>query len=63
MSSAPQDLQSDGGDRLHVVIDEHGSACWEICAGGVCLRDRCGLKLMERYRALLVSRGQAVPLS
>jgi hypothetical protein len=48
---------------LHVVTDDAGGCCWQICAGGVCLRDRSGARLMERYRALLVSQGRAAPLS
>jgi hypothetical protein len=59
----PQSLQSDRADQLRVVADDAGSACWEICSGGICLRDRSGPSLMERYRALLVSQGRAVPIS
>jgi hypothetical protein len=62
-STAPQPLQPDPGDRLHVVADAAGSCCWQICAGVVCLQDRSGARLMELYRALLVSQGRAAPLS
>lgn len=55
--------QSDAADRLRVVADDAGSACWEICAGGVCLRDRDGCRLMARYRDLLISQGRTVQLS
>jgi hypothetical protein len=63
MSDQAQSSQSDQGDRLHVVVDAAGGCCWEICAGGVCLQDRCGARLLERYRALLVSQGRPVPIS
>jgi hypothetical protein len=55
--------QSEQGDRLHVVADAAGGCCWEICVGGICLQDRSGARLMERYRALLVSQGRPAPLS
>jgi hypothetical protein len=50
-------------DPLRVVADDAGGAAWEICSGGVCLRDRDGCRLMSRYRDLLVSQGRPVPIS
>jgi len=48
--------QSAEADRLQVVADDAGGCCWEICWGGVCVRDRSGARLRERYRALLTSQ-------
>jgi hypothetical protein len=48
---------------LHVVTDATGGCCWQICTGGLCLQDRSGARLMERYRALLVTQGRPAPLS
>jgi hypothetical protein len=62
-AAAVQPSHSDPGDRVHVVTDATGGCCWQICAGGLCLQDRSGARLMERYRALLVSQGRAAPLS
>jgi hypothetical protein len=48
MAEQDQLSQSDE-DRLQVVVDEAGGCCWEICAGGECLRDRSRLELMRRW--------------
>ena len=62
MTAAAQYPQSDD-DRLRVVQDAQGGACWEICSGGVCLQDRSGARVMKLYRALLVSQGRPAPIS
>lgn len=62
MTVPDRDPQSDD-DRLRVVIDDAGGAAWEICAGGICLRDRCGARVMAKYRALLLSQGRPAPIS
>ena len=58
MDHQQQSPQSD--EQLHVVVTSEGVA-WRICSGGVCLTDASGLRLMERYAALLVSQGRRVP--
>lgn len=58
-----QSPQSAEPDRLRVVVDDAGSACWEICSGGVCLQDRDGARVMERYRTLRRSQGRLTPFS
>lgn len=58
-----QSPQSGESDQLRVVVDDAGSACWEICSGGVCLRDRDGARVMERYRTLRRSQGRLTPFS
>jgi len=57
-----QSPQYGPADELRVVADDAGGAAWEICSGGVCLRDRCGARLMAQYRALRVSQGRPAPL-
>lgn len=57
-----QSPQSGQADELRVVVDAAGGTAWEICSGGVCLRDRCGARLMESYRALRISQGRLAPL-
>lgn len=56
-----QITQSDHADQLSVVVDDAGGVAWQICSGGICLRNRCGARLLEEYRALLVSQGRPVP--
>jgi hypothetical protein len=55
--------QAAESDRLRVVVDDAGSACWEICSGGVCLRDRDGARVMSRYRDLRRSQGRVIPIN
>lgn len=62
MADALPVFQSDD-DRLSVIIDSDGSCAWQICSGGICLRDRSGPTLMARYQALRVSQGRLTPLS
>lgn len=50
-------------DQLRVVVDDAGGVSWEICSGGVCLQDRNGARVMERYRLLRCSQGRLAPLS
>jgi hypothetical protein len=57
MATAQSPQSADGVVR--VVIDADGSACWEVCLGGECVRDRCGRLLMEQIQRLR----QARPLS
>ena len=59
----PQLPQSAEHDQLRVVVDDAGGAAWEICSGGVCLRDRDGARVMERYRTLRRSQGRLTPFS
>jgi len=61
--SQAQSPQSEESGRLHVVVDAAGSACWRICAGGTCIEDRNGCRLMARYRDLLISQGRMAPVS
>jgi len=49
--------QSADPDGLRVVVDAAGGATWRICLRGICLEDRCGVRLMSRYRDLLISQG------
>lgn len=51
-------------DQLGVTLmdDAIGGTGWQICSGGVCLLDRSGPALMEKYRALRLSQGRPVPL-
>ena len=58
MDLQQQSHQSD--EQLHVVVTSEG-VVWRICSGGTCLTDASGLRLMERYAALLVSQGRRVP--
>ena len=58
-----QPAQSGESDQLRVVVDDAGGVAWEICSGGVCLRDRDGARVMERYRTLRRSQGRATPFS
>lgn len=48
----PEQLNPSVGDGPHVVTDETGSACWQVCIGGECWRDRSGQRLMARLMAL-----------
>lgn len=61
MDNQNQSPQSDHADQLSVVVDDAGGVAWQICSGGICLRNRCGARLLEDYRALLVSQGKPVP--
>lgn len=45
---------------IEVIQTERGVQ-WRICSGGVCLTDGSGLRLLERYEALLISQGKRVP--
>jgi hypothetical protein len=47
---------------LHVVTADSrpGERLWRICSGGSCLVNRNLGRLMEAYRALLLSQGQPV---
>jgi hypothetical protein len=47
---------------LHVVTADSrpGQRLWRICSGGSCLVHRNVHRLMEAYRALLISQGQPV---
>ncbi len=47
---------------LHVVTADSrpGQRLWRICSGGSCLVNRSVHRLMEAYRALLISQGQPV---
>jgi hypothetical protein len=47
---------------LHVVTADSrpGERLWRICSGGSCLVHRNLQRLMESYRALLVSQGRPV---
>jgi hypothetical protein len=58
-----QSSQSESPDQLQVVADAAGGACWRICSRGICLEDRCGVRLMSRYRDLLISQGRPAPIS
>jgi len=48
MTEADQVPQSDD-PTLRAAVDADGGCCWEICAGGECLRDRSRLELMRRW--------------
>jgi hypothetical protein len=52
-----QSSQSESPGQLQVVADAAGGATWRICSRGICLEDRCGVRLMARYRDLLISQG------
>ena len=58
-----QSPQSEQPDQLQVVADAAGGATWRICSRGTCIEDRCGVRLMSRYRDLLISQGRMVPIS
>ena len=47
---------------LHVVTAENrpGQRLWRICSGSSCLVHRNLQRLLESYRALLVSQGREV---
>ncbi len=47
---------------LHVVTADSrpGQRLWRICSGGSCVVHRNLQRLMEAYRALLISQGQPV---
>lgn len=62
MADALPAFQSDD-DRLSVILDSDGGCCWQICSGGICLRDRSGPTLMARYQSLRISQGRLTPLS
>jgi hypothetical protein len=49
-------------DLLHVVTADSrpGERLWRICSGGSCLVHRNLQRLMEGYRALLVSQKRPV---
>jgi hypothetical protein len=55
--------QSADPDGLHVVVNAAGGATWRICSRGTCIEDRCGARLMARYRDLLISQGRPAPIS
>lgn len=42
-----------------VVTDADGSACWEVCAGGLCVRDRNRRVAENRLRARLTADRRA----
>ena len=42
--------QSADPDGLRVVVDDAGGVAWEVCVGGVCLRDRSRARLMRRLQ-------------
>ena len=63
MESSAHNSQAAESDQLRVVVDDAGGAAWEICSGGVCLRDRDGARVMARYRVLRCSQGRTIPLS
>jgi len=51
----------DADDRLHVVeVEGRPGRWWRICSGGQCLVNRNLHRVMEAYRALLVSQGRPV---
>jgi hypothetical protein len=52
-----QSPQSEQPGQAHVVVDAAGGATWRICSRGICLEDRCGIRLRARYRDLLISQG------
>lgn len=53
------DISQPGDGQLHVVTSE-GRILWRICSGGSCLVHRDLRRLMDAYRALLISQGKAV---
>lgn len=52
-------IQSADG-QVTVVMTVKG-AMWQVCSGGTCVRAHSGVRLIEQYRALLVSQGRLVP--
>lgn len=56
----PAELPQSADDRIEVVMTSTGCQ-WRICSRGVCLTDHSGLRLLERYEALLISQGKRVP--
>lgn len=48
-----------GDGQVHVVTAE-GRILWCICSGGSCLVHRDLRRLMEAYRALLISQGKDI---
>jgi hypothetical protein len=48
MTEQDQVPQSDD-TTLRASVDAAGGCCWEICGGGVCLRDRSRVELMKRW--------------
>jgi hypothetical protein len=59
-STRQTDGMPDPDDQLTVVATSRGP-WWRICSRGVCIVDPIGARLLERYRALLVSQGRPVP--
>jgi hypothetical protein len=43
------------------VVEIEGEPWWQVCCGGVCCRDRCGQRAIEKLRALCRSKGLPVP--
>jgi hypothetical protein len=48
-------------DGQLVVVNTSSGAMWQVCIGGTCVRAHSGVRLMEQYRALLISQGRLVP--
>lgn len=56
----PHVVPQSGDGQLMVINTPHGGM-WRICSGGTCLYAHSGLRLLEQYRALLISQGHPVP--
>jgi len=50
----------DGQLQVVTADSRPGQRLWRICSGGSCLVNRNLGRLMEAYRALLISQGQPV---
>lgn len=48
-------------DGQLTVVNTTKGAMWQVCWRGTCLQAHSGARLMEQYRALLISKGLVVP--
>jgi hypothetical protein len=43
------------------VVIENGEPVWQVCGGGLCVRNRAGARALELFYAQCHSKGLAVP--
>lgn len=53
-------MATDGLLQVVTADERPGQRLWRICSGGSCLCHQNLQKLMEAYRALLISQGRPV---
>lgn len=43
------------------VVEEDGQPMWQVCGGGVCVRNKSGKRALEMFWALCQAKGLPVP--